>query len=314
VINVPNNEEDSVNSNTVITVQNTGILHINIVFWERAPHFYTYALLCAIQIMCIHRMVMSSSVPTDSGYLGGRTSANFSDVNISFPQRKKSVNNRLSEGPLSPTLRSPPFADQHHSIVLCRPHQHGVDNEIANSFNNVALSNSHIHSSVHNYEPVPPPKPPRRSSRTGEFSFDAVNGSRSNTTSPELASVEEPPPIPIKKRNKKPFRYVACVFVVYNLMNVALLSHSECRLSSLTEIGETVRTQFSYVQFLLTVLLQPAEEPPPIPVKQRRSMSMNASSSLDRNVRAPNWDLSPEPRSPLPEDVSVSIILYCYRT
>jgi len=158
-------------------------------------------------------MTMSTSVPNDPGYFGGRASASFSDVNVNLPQgRKKSApnfNNRLSEGPLSPPIRSPtftPFSDQSHSMVLCRPHQHGVETDITNSFNNVALSNSHNHtSSVHNNEPVPPPKPPRRSSRTGsEFSFDAVNGSRSNTTSPELPGAEEPPPIPMKKKNKKP--------------------------------------------------------------------------------------------------------------
>jgi len=153
---------------------------------------------------------MSSSVPTDSGFLGGHALANISEVNIIAQGRKKSVpNNRLSEGPLSPTIRSPPFMPfngQSHSMVLCRPYQHGVETEIANSLYSVALTNSHNHASTHNNEPVPPPKPPRRSSRTSEFSFDAINGNRSNTTSPELTGVEEPPPIPMKKKNKKPMR------------------------------------------------------------------------------------------------------------
>jgi len=52
--------------------------------------------------------------------------------------------------------------------------------------------------------------------------------------------------------------------------------------------------------------LQPTEEPPPIPAKQRRSLSMNPSSSLEQNIQPPNWDLSPEPASPLSEDVSIS--------
>ena len=154
---------------------------------------------------------MSSSVPTDSGLLGGHASASFNDVNMTFAQgRKKSVpNSRLPEGPLSPPIHSPsfmPFNDHSQAMVLCRPHQHGAETEIANSLYSVALTNSHNHTPTHNNEPVPPPKPPRRSSRTGEFSFDAFNGHRSNTTSPELTGVEEPPPIPMKKKNKKSVR------------------------------------------------------------------------------------------------------------
>ena len=89
--------------------------------------------------------------------------------------------------------------------VLCRPYRHVPDTEIVD---NVELNNSHDRVSVPNIinETVPPPKPPRRANTNPriEFNNDIVNGSRSNTESPELGgAIEEPPPIPVKKKNKK---------------------------------------------------------------------------------------------------------------
>lgn len=146
--------------------------------------------------------------------------------------------------------------------VLCRPYRHVPDTEIVD---NVELNNSHDRVSVPNIinETVPPPKPPRRANTNPriEFNNDIVNGSRSNTESPELGgAIEEPPPIPVKKKNKKTLGEIN-------------------KMSSLQEFSEPAN-----------------EEPPPIPVKQRRAMTV--TQSLDRHMKAPNWELSPEPPSP----------------
>ena len=114
--------------------------------------------------------------------------------------RKKSV----PGPPLSP-LQSPSAT----MSVLCRPYRYAPEPEIVDSFNNVEINNSHERVSLPHIfnETVPPPKPPRRTSanpRLMEFNSDVVNGSRSNTASPELSGgTEEPPPIPIKKKNRK---------------------------------------------------------------------------------------------------------------
>ena len=121
--------------------------------------------------------------------------------------RKKSV----SGAPLSP-LQSPSATMNFNTAsaqVLCRPYRHAPEPEIVDSFNNVEINNSHDRVSMPHLfnEAVPPPKPPRRMSanpRVMEFTNDVVNGSRSNTASPELGgATEEPPPIPIKKKNRK---------------------------------------------------------------------------------------------------------------
>ena len=121
--------------------------------------------------------------------------------------RKKSV----SGAPLSP-VQSPSATMNFNTgsaQVLCRPYRYAPEPEIVDSFNNVEINNSHDRVSLPHLfnEAVPPPKPPRRTSanpRLMEFNNDVVNGSRSNTASPELSGgIEEPPPIPIKKKNRK---------------------------------------------------------------------------------------------------------------
>lgn len=108
--------------------------------------------------------------------------------------------------PLSPLQSPPPTMNYNSGTVLCRPYRHASEADIIDSLNNVELNNSHERVSFSQFnEPVPPPKPPRRASanpRMMEYSLDVVNGNRSNTTSPEPGA-EEPPPIPVKKKNKK---------------------------------------------------------------------------------------------------------------
>ena len=117
--------------------------------------------------------------------------------------------------PLSPLHSPPPTMGFNTGTptekVLCRPRRTS-EVEIVDSFNNVELNNSHDYHRVpmpQFNDAVPPPKPPRRASanpRLIEFNNDVVNGNRSNTASPELGgsgAVEEPPPIPIKKKNRQ---------------------------------------------------------------------------------------------------------------
>ena len=127
---------------------------------------------------------------------------------VSQSGRKKSS---VSGPPLSP-LQSPSTPMSFNTgtaQVLRRPYRHAPEPEIVDSFNNVEINNSHDRVSMPHLfnEAVPPRKPPRRMSanpRIMEFNNDVVNGSRSNTASPELGgSTEEPPPIPIKKKNRK---------------------------------------------------------------------------------------------------------------
>ena len=130
---------------------------------------------------------------------------------VSQSGRKK---NSAPNPPLSP-VHSPSATMNHNTgsaQVLCKPYRHAPDSEIVDSFNNVEINNSHERVSMPQSvnESLPPPKPPRRASahpRMMEFSNDVVNGSRSNTASPELGGAsEEPPPIPIKKKNRKMLR------------------------------------------------------------------------------------------------------------
>ena len=167
---------------------------------------------------------MSSSLPSEAGLPSRRVSTPAMPTNffpqspdhhgsqvLHTPQRKGSV----TGPPLSPLQSPPPTINFNTGTptekVLCRPYRHVPDAEIADSFNNVEVHNSHDRVSMPNMvnEGVPPPKPPRRVSANPrmmmEFSNDIVNGSRSNTASPELGgAIEEPPPIPIKKNRKKP--------------------------------------------------------------------------------------------------------------
>lgn len=177
--------------------------------------------LCTFTYYCCFSM--SSSMPSEAGFPSRRVSTPAMSSNffpqspdhhgsqvLHTPQRKGSV----TGPPLSP-LQSPPptmtctAGAPTSEKVLCRPYRHAQDAEIADSFNNVEVHNSHDRVSVPNImnEGVPPPKPPRRASanpRMMEFTNDVVNGSRSNTASPELGGpIEEPPPIPIKKKNRK---------------------------------------------------------------------------------------------------------------
>ena len=143
---------------------------------------------------------------------------------VSQSGRKKNS----APGPQLSPLHSP-SATMNHSTgsaqVLCKPYRHAPDSDMVDSFNNVEINNPHDRVSMPPHpvnEPLPPPKPPRRASanpRLMECNNDVVNGSRSNTASPELGGAsEEPPPIPLKKKNRKMLRsVVTCmsVLVVY---------------------------------------------------------------------------------------------------
>ena len=196
--------------------------------WDISIMYYvcTYVFItinCTVNVLLYnYSFSMSTTLPPESSFPMQRVSTISMPPNL-FSQppdghsaqvlpsgRKKSV----TIPPLSP-LQSPPpsmgFTGAPVEKVLCRPYRHASDTEIVDSFNNVELNNSHDHriSMPHFNESVPPPKPPRRASanpRIMEFSNDVVNGSRSNTASPELGgsgAVEEPPPIPVKKKNRQ---------------------------------------------------------------------------------------------------------------
>ena len=176
--------------------------------------------LCTI--VCFCRFSMPSSLPSEGAFPTRRVSTPVMPSNffpqspdhhgsqvLHPPQRKGSV----AGPPLSPLQSPPPTMNFNTGTptekVLCRPYRHSSDTEVADTFNNVESYNFHDRMSMPSIinEGGPPPKPPRRTSanpRMMEFSNDVVNGSRSNTASPELGgATEEPPPIPIKKKNRK---------------------------------------------------------------------------------------------------------------
>lgn len=174
-----------------------------------------------MNFLCCQFSSMSVTLPSEASFSQQRISTvsmppNFfsqpSDVHAPQVSQNSRKKNSISAPPLSP-LHSPTAPMTFNTTtekVLCRPYRHNTpDMDMLDSFNNVDLNNSHDRvSMVQNNEAVPPPKPPRRASanpRIPEFNNNIVNGSRSNTTSPEPGSgpVEEPPPIPVKKKNRK---------------------------------------------------------------------------------------------------------------
>lgn len=197
-------------------------MHIHVVYCTYVYNFITCTIIAG---NCYFSM--SSSLPSEAAFPTRRVSTPAMPSN--FPQSPDHHSTQVVQKkysvagpPLSP-LHSPSATMNFNTgaQLLCKPFRHAPDAEIVDSFNNVELNNSHERISVPSImnEAVPPPKPPRRASanpRMMDFSNDVVNGSRSNTASPELGGpIEEPPPIPIKKKNRKTLGLVLSITIMW---------------------------------------------------------------------------------------------------